>query len=145
MTAATWFRIGAILGFLAVTAGSFGAHWLEGRLKDPAFVGSSEGKVTPQRRMEVFRTGVDYHMPHALALVALGLLLAYRPEAAGTATTVAGWAFLIGVVLFSGSLYALGVTGIARLGIITPFGGVAFLIGWLALAMAPWGRVMADG
>ncbi len=138
MTASTWFRIGAILGFLAVSAGAFGAHWLEGRLKDPAFVGSSEGRVSPDRRLAVFHTGVTYHMSHALALVALGLLLARAPESVGIAATVAGWSFLLGVALFSGSLYAMALTGHRWLGAITPIGGVGFLVGWACLVLAAW-------
>lgn len=137
MTAMTWFRIGAILAFLAVAAGTFGAHWLENWI-EPATASSSEDLVKPERRHAVFQTGVTYHMTHALALLALGLLLAHNPSSAGNAATVAGWAFLIGVILFSGSLYTIALTGIGKFGMITPFGGLGFLVGWVALAVAAW-------
>ncbi len=144
MNASTWFRLGALLGFAAVAAGSFGAHWLEGRLKDPAFLGASpERLVTPERRLAVFDTGVQYHGVHALAVVAVALAIGLagaqgRPAPVGL--NLAGWAFVLGIALFSGSLYAMGVTGIRWLGAITPLGGVAFLIGWLALAWAGLGQ-----
>lgn len=135
MTAMTWFRIGAILALLAVAAGTFGAHWLDNWI-EPATADNTEKLVSPERRHEVFQTGVTYHMTHALALLALGLLMLHAPGSAGLAATVAGWAFLFGVIVFSGSLYAIGLTGIGWLGMITPFGGFGFLIGWLALAIA---------
>lgn len=145
MTATTWLRLGALLGFAAVAAGSFGAHWLEGRLKDPAFVGTGPeaGRlVTPERRLAVFDTGVQYHATHALAVVAVALAMGLagaggRPVPLGL--TLAGWAFVVGIALFSGSLYAMGLTGIRWLGAITPLGGVLFLIGWFALAWAGLG------
>jgi uncharacterized membrane protein YgdD (TMEM256/DUF423 family) len=141
MSPSTWFRIGAILGFLSVAAGAFGAHGLEQMFKAPGSVESpSDTKASPERRLEVFQTGAQYHMYHALALVALGLLLAHSPSAPGLAASVAGWSFLLGIALFSGSLYALGLTGLRWLGAITPFGGVAFLVGWVALALAAGSR-----
>lgn len=87
--------LGAINGFLAVGLGAFGAHGLRQRL-DAAM-------------LEVFRTGVDYHAMHALALLAVGLMLAHMPQS--TPLKWAGWAFVLGIVLFSGSLYALSITG----------------------------------
>ena len=121
MTGVTWLRVGAILGFLAVAIGAFGAHGLKEHLE----------KIG---RSATFETGVQYHFYHALAVVAVGLLVGSR--SAGTAAQVAGWSFLVGVVLFSGSLYVLCLTGNTQLGMITPFGGLAFLAGWVALAVA---------
>jgi uncharacterized membrane protein YgdD (TMEM256/DUF423 family) len=116
-----WIRIGAVLGFLAVAIGAFGAHGLKARLEE---LGTA---VT-------FHTGVEYHFYHALAVLALGV--AWERLGGKTAGDIAGWAFLAGVIIFSGSLYVLSVTGFKKLGMITPFGGVAFLVGWAALAVA---------
>ena len=121
MTGVAWIRIGAVFGFLAVAIGAFGAHGLKEHLEKLG-------------RSATFETGVHYHFYHALALLAVGLVAG--PHRAGTAGQVAGWSFVVGMVLFSGSLYLLSVTGITKLGIITPFGGLAFLAGWLALAVA---------
>lgn len=118
-----WLRIGAISGFLAVAAGAFGAHGLEGKLEP--------------RRLANFGTAATYQMYHALALLAVGLLAASgRP---GWAVSVAGWGFLVGTLVFSGSLYALALSGERWLGMITPIGGLAFLVGWAALAVAARG------
>jgi uncharacterized membrane protein YgdD (TMEM256/DUF423 family) len=146
MSAATWFRIGAVLGFLGVAAGSFGAHGLEKWLEpsSPGMTAEHTNLVTPEHRMEVFRTGVQYHLYHAFGLLALGLLLARVPGSGGMAASVAGWAFLFGVALFSGSLYAMALTGMKWLGMITPIGGVGFLVGWASLAMAAWPRVAVE-
>ena len=90
-----------------------------------------------QKRLENFETASHYEMYHALALVAVGLVaLVGRP---GATLSVAGWAFLVGTLLFSGSLYAYGLTGLKRLAMITPFGGLGFLVGWLALAIGAGG------
>jgi uncharacterized membrane protein YgdD (TMEM256/DUF423 family) len=118
MTEWTWLRIGAISGGLAVAAGAFGAHVLRDRLDAKLFAN--------------FQTATEYQMYHALALLAIALvMLAGRSNGA---LTVSAWAFLAGTVLFSGSLYALALTGQTWLGMITPFGGGAFLVGWFALA-----------
>ncbi|MFO0909584.1 MAG: DUF423 domain-containing protein [Isosphaeraceae bacterium] len=82
-----------------------------------------------------FQTGVEYHFYHVAALLAVGLLSLHL-NGPRTSLNVAGWAFLVGILVFSGSLYILGVTGIRWLGAITPLGGVAFLVGWVALALA---------
>lgn len=111
--------LGAILGGLAVGIGAFGAHGLR-------------AKVEP-RMLEVWQTGASYQMYHALALIAAAWLLS---RAESTAAVVAGWAFVIGVLLFSGSLYAMVLTGVRALGAVTPFGGVSFIVGWIALAVA---------
>ncbi len=110
---------GAVSGGLAVAAGAFGAHALRARL--------------PPDLLAVFQTGAQYQLAHALALVASGWMAGRAP---GGASVAAGWLFLAGTVLFSGSLYALALSGVRALGTITPFGGVAFLGGWAALAWA---------
>ena len=111
--------LGAVLAMTAVAAGAFGAHALRARLEP--------------RLLEVFETAARYQMYHAQALLAVGLLAERRPSRAAAA---AGWLFAAGIALFSGSLYALALTGIGWLGAITPLGGVAFLAGWAALAVA---------
>ncbi|MBF5043846.1 DUF423 domain-containing protein [Aggregicoccus sp. 17bor-14] len=118
-----WLLLGALNGFLSVAAGAFGAHALKARLGADL--------------LAVFETGARYHMYHALALLAVGLLAAVRP--AGVPPGLldgAGWAFLVGILLFSGSLYALALTGVRGLGAITPLGGLGFLAGWVLLALA---------
>jgi uncharacterized membrane protein YgdD (TMEM256/DUF423 family) len=136
MGGGAWLRIGAIAGFLAVAFGAFGAHGLKDRLK-PLVSDSNEEAAFKLRRLENFETASRYNMYHALALVAVGLLaLSGRPPAA---LSVAGWSFVIGTLIFSGSLYAYGLSGLRWLGAITPFGGIGLLIGWLALAYAAGG------
>jgi uncharacterized membrane protein YgdD (TMEM256/DUF423 family) len=120
MSGASWLRIGAISAGLAVAAGAFGAHALEGKL-DP-------------RAKEVFETAARYQMFHALALLAVGLLVLRTRT--GRGLDLAGWGFFVGSILFSGSLYILALTGIRWLGAITPLGGVGFLVGWTALAFS---------
>jgi uncharacterized membrane protein YgdD (TMEM256/DUF423 family) len=115
-----WLLIAAINGALAVAFGAFGAHGLHGRID--------------ARAIEVFETGARYHMYHALAM---GLAaLAIRSGAASMPASVAAGFFLAGIILFSGSLYLLALTGVRSLGFVTPFGGLAFLVGWIALAWA---------
>jgi uncharacterized membrane protein YgdD (TMEM256/DUF423 family) len=111
-----WLLVAAINGFLAVAFGAFAAHGLSGRIDAHA--------------LDTFKTGANYHMYHALAL-GLAAMTGRSPQ-----TNAAAWFFLIGIVLFSGSLYLLAVTGIRTLGIITPFGGLSFLIGWALLGWA---------
>ena len=111
-----FFRIGVISAGTAVALGAFGAHGLR-------------AMVTPEM-LAVFETGVRYQVYHALALVALGLAFA-RLQGRGAAA--AGWLFVAGTVLFSGSLYVLTLTGTRWWGAVTPLGGVAFLAGWAAL------------
>jgi uncharacterized membrane protein YgdD (TMEM256/DUF423 family) len=115
----TFVLIGALAGVVGVALGAFGAHGLRSRL-------SSE-------MLAVFETGVRYQMYHALALLALGAL---SPLIQGRLAVIAGWAFTVGIAIFSGSLYILALTDIRILGAITPLGGVAFLIGWACLAIA---------
>jgi uncharacterized membrane protein YgdD (TMEM256/DUF423 family) len=116
--------IGALSGFLAVAAGAFGAHALRDRLSSDM--------------LQVFQTGVTYQMYHALALVGVGILLARFSIDGSPMLTAAGWLFVAGTLLFSGSLYLLSLSGTTWLGAITPIGGVAFLLGWLALAFGIW-------
>jgi uncharacterized membrane protein YgdD (TMEM256/DUF423 family) len=133
MGSVAWLRIGALMGFLAVGFGAFGAHSLKDRLK-PAVSDSTDEAAFKLRRLENFETASRYNMIHALALVAVGLLA--PAGRSSPALAIAGWSFVLGIVLFSGSLYAYGLTGLRWLGAITPFGGLGFLAGWLALAWA---------
>lgn len=116
----TFVPAGAINALFAVAMGAFGAHGLSGQLSE--------------RMLEVFQTGVQYHMAHALGLILVGIIAAQRPP--NPAIEWSGRLLLAGIVLFSGSLYVLALTGIGWLGAITPFGGTAFLLGWGLLA---WG------
>ena len=113
--------LGAVSGFVAVAAGAFGAHALKARL-------SAE-------MLAAFDVGARYQMFHALALLAVAWAVGRWP---GPAASAAGWLFVAGTVLFSGSLYLLALSGIRWLGAITPFGGVALLAGWACLAWAAW-------
>ena len=109
-------RLGAVLGFVGVALGAFGAHGLRQRV--------------PPEMIEVWKTGVLYHLVHTLAL----LLVAAFGARVGRGALVAGL-FLAGIVIFSGSLYLLVLTGQRGWGAVTPLGGVAFLLGWLMLAI----------
>lgn len=115
-----FFAIASILGALSVAGGAFGAHALKGQLTEAA-LGS-------------FETGIRYQMYHALALLAVALLAKQFPESG--LLLAAGWCFVAGIVLFSGSLYGLSLAGIKALGPVTPLGGVAFIAGWVCLAIA---------
>lgn len=116
-----FFVLGSFSGFLGVGFGAFAAHALRGRL-DPGL------QVT-------FEIGVRYQMYHALGLLAAGWAHARWP---GGFVTAGGWLFVCGTVLFSGSLYVLSLSGARWLGMITPFGGLALLAGWLCLASGAW-------
>ena len=115
----TFLLLGAVAAFLAVILGAFGAHALRGRL-------------SPEM-LAVFQTGVQYHVYHALGLI---LVSAIMGRMSGWLIQTAGWCFVAGIVLFSGSLYLLAATGVTVLGAVTPIGGLAFLIGWACLAFA---------
>ena len=112
---------GAIVALLGVATGAFGAHGLRPLLSD--------------HMLNVFETGVRYHLFHALGMLGAGLSLAYAPI---RYFKVAAWTFALGIVLFSGSLYALSISGVRALGIITPFGGLCFIVGWGLLAWGYW-------
>ena len=111
--------VGALLAFLGVGLGAFGAHGLRTR-------------ISPDMQA-VFETGVRYHMYHSLAILVVGLI---EGRTGGWLIALAGWLFTAGIVLFSGSLYLLAITGVTTLGAITPIGGLAFLAGWACLALA---------
>ncbi|SET75580.1 Uncharacterized membrane protein YgdD, TMEM256/DUF423 family [Oceanobacillus limi] len=111
--------LGALNGFLAVALGAFGAHGLEGKLSEKA--------------LNTWEKAVNYQMFHTMALLVTGLLIT-RIETAGIQW--AGWTFFIGILLFSGSLYIYSISGIKTFAMITPLGGVAFLIGWVLLGYA---------
>ncbi|NOU69554.1 DUF423 domain-containing protein [Paenibacillus sp. LMG 31461] len=111
--------LGSLNAFLSVALGAFGAHILKAKIPD---------------KIDVFQTGVHYHMIHAIALLVIALL----SDKLGNTSLVnaSGWAIFIGIILFSGSLYGLSLTGIKALGPITPLGGLSFLVGWTLLAIA---------
>ncbi|KTC64405.1 hypothetical protein AO262_27215 [Pseudomonas fluorescens ABAC62] len=117
----SFLMLAAFFGFTGVALGAFAAHGLKNRL-------SAE-------YLAIFHTGVTYQLVHTLALFGVALLAAHLP---GRLVTWAGIAFVVGILLFSGSLYALTLTGISKLGIITPFGGLAFLLGWFFLGLFAW-------
>ena len=121
MNSRTFFIIGSATGFLSVALGAFAAHGLKSQL-------SAE-------MLSAFETGVRYQMYHSLALFVVGYALGIY---ARRQFVVTGWLFVAGILLFSGSLYALALTGMAWLGVITPLGGAAFLGGWLVLAYGFW-------
>ena len=116
-----FFIAGSISALLGVALGAFAAHGLKTKLSPEMF--------------NIFEVGVRYHTYHALALLAVAWASTRWP---GTSVTAAGWLFLVGTVIFSGSLYLLSLTGLRWLGAITPIGGLAFLIGWLLLAWGIW-------
>ncbi|WP_167143426.1 DUF423 domain-containing protein [Pseudomonas sp. OTU750018] len=116
-----WLLLSACAGFSGVALGAFAAHGLKHQLT-PAY-------------LAVFQTGAHYQLIHALALFGVGLLVLLRPA---PLVNCAGALFALGIVLFSGSLYALTLSGIGALGVVTPFGGLAFLAGWLCLGIAAW-------
>ena len=114
-----WIMMAAANGFIAVAAGAFGAHALKSRME--------------ARLLEVFEVGVRYQMYHSLALLAAAWMMTQHPSRWATGSA---WCFLLGIVIFSGSLYALSLTGVRWLGAITPVGGVLFLAGWILLGVA---------
>ena len=118
-----WLALGGINAFISVAAGAFGAHGLKQRLSSDL--------------LAAFETGARYQMYHALGLLAVAFALGQ-----GRSASTAGWAMLAGIVLFSGSLYALALTGIRPLGAITPLGGLCFLAGW---AMFVWSVLKGAG
>ncbi|MCU1721954.1 MULTISPECIES: DUF423 domain-containing protein [unclassified Pseudomonas] len=117
----SFLMLAAFFGFTGVALGAFAAHGLKGRL-------------TPEY-LAIFHTGVTYQLVHALALIGVAVLSVHLP---GRLVNWAGGLFGLGILLFSGSLYLLTLSGISKLGIITPLGGTAFLAGWLCLGLAAW-------
>ncbi|MBE9075730.1 DUF423 domain-containing protein [Romeria aff. gracilis LEGE 07310] len=120
MTARLFIAIAALLGATGVAGGAFAAHALKSQLSEKA--------------LSTFETGIRYQMYHALALLLVALLLSRSPDSPWLTAT--GWSFIIGIAIFSGSLYALSLSGIRWLGAITPLGGAAFILGWILLAIA---------
>jgi uncharacterized membrane protein YgdD (TMEM256/DUF423 family) len=118
MTARLILQLAALLGALGVAIGAFGAHGLRKMLEDTG-------------RFDTFETAVRYQFYHTLALLAVGLLLAVRPDIRGMSLTA--WLFLGGILLFSGSLYTLCFTGITKMGAVAPIGGLLLIAGWLSL------------
>ena len=117
----TFFIVGAVSAFVGVAAGAFGAHGLKSRLD--------------AEMLNTFEVGARYQMYHAFALFVAAWA---QGRWHGAAATWAGWLFVAGTILFSGSLYVLSLSGLRWLGAVTPFGGLAFLAGWLFLAAAAW-------
>jgi uncharacterized membrane protein YgdD (TMEM256/DUF423 family) len=117
-----FFALASLLGGLAVALGAFGAHAMRGRVAENLLAN--------------FETGVKYHFYHALALVAVVVAIQRWPSS--NLPVIAGWAFVIGVAIFSGSLYIMAFTGLRWLGAITPIGGVALIVGWLCLLLVAW-------
>lgn len=113
----SWLKIGSVLMLLGVILGAFGAHGLKRSLSPES--------------LTVYQTGVFYHLIHALAIVVVSAVFVSHPSKAN----VVNGSFLLGIILFSGSLYALAVTGVKMWGAVTPFGGVLFLAGWALLAI----------
>ncbi len=114
--------LASLSGMLAVTFGAFGAHALRSRLDEHA--------------QSVFQTAVQYHFYHSLALLAVGVIALSQPQTALLRSS--GYLFVVGIVVFSGSLYLLSMSGLRWLGAITPLGGLAFIAGWGCLAAASW-------
>ena len=117
-----FFGLGSLLGGLSVALGAFGAHGLRSRL--------------PAERLDNFETAARYQMYHALAL--LGASFAAGAATSSALPSIAGWLFIAGTLLFSGSLYLLVFTGRRAWGAVTPLGGLAFIIGWICLALTAW-------
>lgn len=111
-----WLGLGAISGLLGVAAGAFGAHALRGRLSEDL--------------MAIFRTAVEYQFYHVAPLLAVGLL---ARQTEGAWLTASGWSFAVGILIFSGSLYILALSGVRAWGAVTPIGGLALMVGWLCL------------
>ena len=107
----------AIIGFLGVALGAFGAHGLEGKISD--------------KLLENYKTGVLYHLIHAVVILALALYASSK----NLSVTLGVWLFALGIILFSGSLYLMAFTGIKKLGMVTPIGGLLFLAGWIWIGL----------
>ena len=114
--------LASLSGMLAVVFGAFGAHALKGKLDDQA--------------LKVFETAVQYHFYHTFALLVVGVIALSQPQTVLLKSS--GWLFVIGILVFSGSLYLLSLTGVRWLGAITPLGGLALIAGWGCLAAAGW-------
>jgi uncharacterized membrane protein YgdD (TMEM256/DUF423 family) len=122
MMAKLFVTLASLSGMLAVVLGAFGAHALKARLDAHA--------------LGIFQTAVQYHFYHSFALLAVGIIALSHPQTALLKSS--GFLFLVGIVVFSGSLYLLSITGVRWLGAITPLGGLAFIGGWACLAATGW-------
>ena len=133
----SWLTIGAVMAGLAVTCGAFGAHGFDSyftkKYAGMTWTVAGDEMTLAHKYLDDYKTGVRYHMWHAVGLIAVGLLSAVRPK---KSLQMAGWSFLLGIVLFSGSLYALTISGQSWWGMTAPIGGALFIVGWIALAMA---------
>jgi uncharacterized membrane protein YgdD (TMEM256/DUF423 family) len=118
-----WIIISGIMGFLAVAIGAFGAHGLDGKI--------------PDNLLQVYKTGVTYHLVHAVCLLAISLTGNEKYFKAAAF-------FLIGIILFSFSLYVYAITAVTAIAIITPFGGVSFLIGWILIAVEGFKSIKSE-
>jgi uncharacterized membrane protein YgdD (TMEM256/DUF423 family) len=132
-----WTMIGAVFAGLAVGMGAFAAHGLD-KVFTEKYAGQTRvvaGETVPlaTKFLDDFKTGAEYQMYHALGLLAVGAIAARQPS---RMANFAGWCFLLGILLFSGSLYMLTLTGVTKWGMVTPFGGMLFVVGWGALAVA---------
>lgn len=121
MDSRKWIGIGAVFGFLSVALGAFGAHALK--------------EVLSEKAAATYQTAVHYQMFHALALIVLGVWGAQNPSSSYSGPA---WCFTSGILLFSGSLFALALTGMRQWGWVTPLGGVLFLLGWIMFAFLAW-------
>ena len=140
-----WLICGAVLGGLGVVTGAFGAHGLEKKLtsdREAAIADSTSGEalrgdaaLAVPRLLSSYEVAVRYQMYHALALLLVGVLARLSPQ---TAWTVAGALLLAGVLVFSGSLYALVFTRVKMWGAVTPLGGLLLIVGWLAVVVGGW-------
>lgn len=118
-----WLVMASLGGFSGVALGAFGAHALKGRL--------------PEAALAVYHTAIEYQLWHSLALLGVALLLERRPD---RLLRLAAWCFALGMLLFSGSLYLLALTGLRGFGTVTPLGGLAWLLGWACLGLGAWRR-----
>ena len=114
--------LASLSGMLAVVLGAFGAHALKSRLDDNA--------------LNIFHTAVQYHFYHSFALLAVGVIALSQPQTALLKSS--GYLFILGILIFSGSLYLMSITGVRWLGAVTPLGGLAFIVGWACLAATGW-------
>ena len=121
MLSKLWMTAGSFFGFFGVVLGAFGAHGLKNILSD--------------KSLAIYQTAVQYQMIHALVLLALGI---WTSQNSLIHSAACGYSFIVGIVLFSGSLYSLALTDIKVLGAITPLGGLSFLFGWIAFAFLAW-------
>lgn len=117
--------IGSVAMALAVILGAFGAHGLK--------------KVLSEEMLAIFETGVTYHFYHAIGLLVIGIVARYLPDSA--LLSWSGWLMLAGIIVFSGSLYLLSISGTRWLGAVTPFGGLCFIASWILFAVTVWKNI----